>query len=68
MSLLLGVSGHGRESDMSALCKGSSRSNDWNMSHGERQFCDTKTMFVTMIVFSKPIVTSQRLVRELIIR
>jgi len=38
--------------------------NDWDMSYGERQFCDTKTMFVTMIVFSKPIVTSQRLVRQ----
>jgi len=27
--------------------------NDWDMSHGERQFCDTKIISVTMIVFSK---------------
>ena len=38
--------------------------NDWDMSHGERQFCDIKIIPVTMIVFSKPIVTSQRLVRR----
>ena len=41
---------------------------DRDMSHVEQQFCDVTTMPVIKIVFSKPIVTSQRLVRELIIR
>ena len=35
------------------LCAGIVAVNDWDMSHGERHFCDIKTISVTMIVFSK---------------
>ena len=35
------------------LCAGIVAVNDWDMSHGERQFCDIKIISVTMIVFSK---------------